>query len=268
MEVIKDSQGKFDYEKMREGFSAYIVRPANVFGIGGFVFDVEGETVQTTESEITNHFVEDNSAIQDHIAIRPLTIELNGFVGELVDIRDEGVKTDIQKAFQKLVTIESYLPPLASAATRFKEVASDVEIRSFDDLVDTGGDLYSLAKNANPTASKQQLAYLYFKTVQEKRILLSLETPFEFLQNMAVESVIATQAEDTKAVSSFSIIMKQIRTSSFKTVALDVDTAQKKSEQQKASVVDKGKNQGVEKSILASSADASLEALKQVFGAF
>ena len=64
--------------------NAAIVKPKDFQGIAGFVFGgVDSEEIDL-ENEITDHFIEDNTAIQDHVSIRPNIITLRGYVGELV----------------------------------------------------------------------------------------------------------------------------------------------------------------------------------------
>ncbi len=41
----------------------YIVKPKNAKGIGGFVFDYEGETNVTFQADITDHYLETNDAV-------------------------------------------------------------------------------------------------------------------------------------------------------------------------------------------------------------
>ena len=65
----------------------FIVTP-NSFppGVNGFVFDViDDETIQL-DADITDSWIETNSTIQDHIALKPVRFTLKGYVGELYDI--------------------------------------------------------------------------------------------------------------------------------------------------------------------------------------
>ena len=63
-----------------------IVRPNNPpAGIAGFLFDLQADDEIHLQSDITDHYVEDNTAIQDHIALRPEEITLKGLVAELTD---------------------------------------------------------------------------------------------------------------------------------------------------------------------------------------
>lgn len=190
----------------------YVVTPLHAFGLGGFVFDVEGEASITLSTEITDHYLEDNSAIQDHIAIRPKKVTLKGFVGEVVFKGDESTEEAVQKVVQKLTIASALLPKLSSGASQVMEILRDKKARKFSvEGVNKIANYFSFVRNIAPPVSKQERAYLYFKALMESKILMSLQTPFEFMSNMAIESVTARQEEGSKYISDFSIVLKEIR---------------------------------------------------------
>lgn len=206
----------------KDGLTNYVVQPLNAFGIGGFVFDTEGESVATLTAEITDHFVEDGATISDHIAIKPKKVTLKNYVGELVYRQDDSTDTPVQNAVRKLTTISSYLPKITDMA---QQVMDNREkdggiISGFKNSVlgsnriktiNGAADLWSFGKNVLSGDSKQQQAYMYFKAMMEQKILTSIQTPFEFMTSMAIESITATQQENEKYVSDFSVTFKQIR---------------------------------------------------------
>ena len=241
---FNDLLGKTDFQKLSSGINKYVVRPANAFGLSGFVFDIEGSTTHTLKSEITDHHVEDNSVIQDHIAVMPLTVELNGFVGELVDIRSKEELRDVQKVVKKLTVLNAYASNIAKGAKQIKDTLISKKGVDFSGAVEDTSNLFALIKNANPTAGKQQQAYLYFKAMQDQRILMSVQTPFEFIQNMAIETIIATQEEDTKDISGFTLMLKEIRTAKTQTVAFSKFKYQARTALQKQAKKVLGKVQG------------------------
>lgn len=55
------------------------------------LFDYESENTASLESDITDHFVEDNTYLNDHIALRPEIISVRGFKGELSNIVQKAV---------------------------------------------------------------------------------------------------------------------------------------------------------------------------------
>jgi len=70
-------------EFTNELLNKFVVKTASSFGISGFVFDIREDENITLKADITDHFVEDNSTIQDHISLKPIKISLRGFVGDL-----------------------------------------------------------------------------------------------------------------------------------------------------------------------------------------
>lgn len=237
---------KSDVEKVQDNLNKYVIRPLNVFGISGFIFDIEGETKSSLESDITDNFIEDNSAIQDHIATKPLKITLTRYVGEKVyEGADHDIRKDIAGVVSKLTVVVAMLPALAETANGIFDTGSNLGDADVGD-VDKVDNLFGLFQNLNPSASKQQKAYLYFKALQEQKVLVSMQTPFEYVRNMAIESIVATQGEDSKDISDFSITLKQIRKASLTIVKFDKEKFQGRAKNQKAPEVDNGKAKGKE----------------------
>lgn len=247
--AIEDILNQDNIEKLSEGFSRYVVAPAQSFGIAGFVFDVEDETTQESVNEITDHYIEDNSTVQDHVAVRPEKLTLRGFVGELVTTPDDFL-AQTQRLIERLTPIAGFSPELTTGASIAKnELASQNEVDFFTAGNETA-DLYSTIKNFNPTANRQQRAYLFFKSAKEQRIPLSVQTPFEYLTNMYIESVVATQSGGTNDMSTFEITLKQVRTVALQFEDFDFSNYQGRTGLQRESEDKKGKAQGVERSLL------------------
>lgn len=203
---------------LAQGVNKFVVTPLNAFGLGGFVFDIEGETSANLNAEITDHYLEDNSAVQDHIAIRPKKITLKSYVGELVYREDSSTDTIVQKVVQKLTTLIAYRPPLTAAAQQAIDIFTNAKLSdlSFGNItsktVNRATDYWAFVKNLGQSTSRQQQAYMYFKALMEGKFLVSVQTPFEFMNNMAIESIVAIQGEDSKFISDFTITLKEIRT--------------------------------------------------------
>lgn len=203
-----------DLDLLFASFNQYVVSPLNAFGLGGFLFDVEGEEINTLTSEITDHYLEDNTTIQDHIAVRPTKITLKGYVGELVyNNSDGGVGGALATLTQKLTTLDQYLPQLSAAATQLKGSIDAGNLGNLGNIsVSDAANYWALVQNLAPSSTKQMQAYSYFKALWQQKILVGVQTPFEFLTNMAIESIVAVQPENSKFIADFSITLKQIRT--------------------------------------------------------
>ncbi len=209
-----------DLDSLIAGIQNYVVAPINAFGLGGLVFDVAGESMATLSADITDHFSEDNKAIQDHMAIRPKRITLKGYVGELV-YTGSGADTPgiLQTVVQKLTVISALLPQISAAATQAQAALADplnssLTLETISGALPGAANIYGLIKNllgATGNQAKQQNAYNYFAACQSQKILMGIQTPWEFLTNMAVETIVAIQGEDSLFITDFSITFKQIR---------------------------------------------------------
>lgn len=91
-----------------------IVRPNNPPpGIAGFLFNIEEENAVSLQSQISQHYVEDNTTVADQIALAPREYTVRGLVAELVN-----TKTSPNAA---TAPVQQSLPiqPLASPTPRF-----------------------------------------------------------------------------------------------------------------------------------------------------
>ena len=61
-----------------------LLKPKSAKGISGFLFDVPDTESLTLSADITDHYTENNSYVNDHIVRKPTTVNLSGFIGELV----------------------------------------------------------------------------------------------------------------------------------------------------------------------------------------
>lgn len=200
---------------------SYVVAPLNAFGLGGFIFDLQTEEVATLQAEITDHYTEDNKAIQDHIALRPKRITLKGYVGELVYTQPNGNSpTPTQIVTQKLTELSAFLPQLSAAAVQAQAAISGINsasniLTSLTAAIPAAANIYSLVQNAigatTGNTQRQQSAYQFFAACQAGGVLMGVQTPWEFLTNMAIESIVAIQQEDSIFVTDFAVTFKQIR---------------------------------------------------------
>lgn len=237
-----------DVNRIKESFGRNIVRPRNQFGIAGFYFDIERSTEIDLSSDITDHFVEDNTAVQDHIANKPKIVTLRFMQGELTYNPFEITDLFEERVPEKLNIIALYTPELTDQAEQARNAINSA-VENFNNNVIAVRDLWSLTENLNPGVNRQQQAYLYFSALWEQKILVSVETPYEFFDNMAIMNIRPNQGEKSRFISDFSITLKQINFVGTQTVAFDASLYQSRNQSQRAEEVDKGKAQGVQTSL-------------------
>lgn len=189
-----------------------------------FVFNYEGEQTAAIESDITDHYVENNTAIQDQIALRPVTITTHGFIAELNDIAPTTTLATLQKAAQTLQTISAYTPALSTTAilaynTAFQlyQVAINAKNAAVSAWASATGQAsgVSVINGTNigvkQNQNKQQLAFQTFYGYWTNRTLFTIQTPWAIFTNMAIKSIRAIQDETTRTVTDFEMQFKQIR---------------------------------------------------------
>lgn len=194
-----------------------LVSVAGTVGIAGFVFDIADDDTVELDADITDHYVENGTAIQDHIALRPERVTVRGLVGEYRHIV-EGKQTKLEKATQKLTTLASYLPPLSQAATAIykglqgkNENSSLSMLGSLNNPVNTAMDLYKAYRNINLPQTEQQKAFIYFEALRNSRALFTIQTPFRYYTDMAIESIRVSQSGFSRDQSEFEISFKKMR---------------------------------------------------------
>ena len=177
-----------------------------------YVFDTRGDEEVILESDITDNWVESNSTMQDHIGLKPMTITLSGYVGELKTTP----RTEMQAVMQTSSSIMQALTPIMPNLTAQSQYIFNRTQEVFDiykKANETAGRLEdSLKKIPVPSeASAQQQAFERFYEMWTTRQLSTVYTPFGAYNSMAIEKITAKQAEDSAWISEFSVTFKQIR---------------------------------------------------------
>lgn len=218
----------------------YVVAPENIES-DVYLFDTRGEEEAVLESDITDNWCEDNKTMQDHIGLRPITITLSGYVGELTSKLPKELE-DLQKIDinSKLSAISPFLPELTTQ-TQY--------------IMNRTAEVYGIYEKANKTVGRveealsgtrvpkdvpnQQAIFDKFYQLWEKRGLYTVYTPFGVFDSMAIQSVHARQDEDSAYISEFRVTFKKIRIAGKVWTYNDPEKA-KKAKQTLSKPVDKG----------------------------
>lgn len=232
--------------------SNVFVSVAGTAGIAGFVFDIVEDEVVELGSYITDHYVETGSPVQDHIALKPERITVRGLMGEYKHIIS-GKQSFLEKATQKLVTLSTYLTPLSNAANSIYNTLNDTKSLSDLSLESVGGlgmDLFKAYRDINIPQNEQQKAFIYFEGLRNARTTFTIQTPFRYYTDMAIETIRARQAGNTVDLSNFEVTFKKIRYVNTDIISAEEMKKETPKEQdlmgrlkeQESAVVDKGMN--------------------------
>ncbi len=228
-----------------------IINIFGAWGIAGFKFHCpETETI-TLQNDITTHYVENNSPIQDHIASRPVELTFTGFQGDYfyslhkIESALSEVISGTALIISMLPKLDAYTQQVKASTNAFKKNISDAKtIKSkigtgLQYLVANGVDLFKIFQNLYKLKSAQTRAFLFLEALQKSRLLFSVETSWKRYDNMAVQSL--TCVRDNNAdITGFTAKLMQIDF-----VSTKVSTKVKgRTRQQVQENINKGVNQG------------------------
>jgi hypothetical protein len=187
-----------------------VVRPNNPPpGIAGFLFDIPLDDSIQIESDITDNYVEDNTAIQDQIALKPEIVTVRGLVGELVQTQDQidnvnaqpdllPLNPDLEPEYTEIQQIEF----ADDEATATQEVSSQTDSKSLDNYFEARTPI---------TTGKQTKAFAYFYQLWKGRQLMTVDTPWGFFTDMVIQSLRVSQDSASKMESDFTLTFKKMR---------------------------------------------------------
>ncbi len=191
------------------------------------LFHYEGEQSIKLSSDITDHYVEDNTAVQDQIALKPEIIQSQGFIGELNDVAPLGLQT-VKAVAEKLTAIGAYQPELSiSAQIAYNQAllayqtvnnALNAASSAWSSITGSGNGQGVIGSNGlSPSAApqnKQQTMFQQFYYYWKSKTLFTVQTPWAVFQNMAILEVNPVQDADTNTITTFHVAFKMIRVAS------------------------------------------------------
>jgi hypothetical protein len=201
------------------------------------LFHYEGENRVSLRSDITDHYVEDNTSIQDQWALPPAIITVQGFIGELNDVPPNKFFQALQQAAQKLTVISAYTPGLSTTALiayneavfayNTANTVVDSAVAAYSSITGQGGTsvINSNGIQTQPNQTKQQQYFQQFYEYRQSRTLFTVQTPWAIFQDMAILSLDAVQGADTNVISEFAVTFKQMRFASTQTTNLYSDNS-------------------------------------------
>lgn len=239
-------------------------------------FDIINEHTISFSNSITDYYLEDNTAVQDHISHAPLTITLSGMRGELTytpsdsDVAKELAKAKSVTASRNLLTqasklrpLNMFLPPVSNAMSLARNVASYVanSIARYDGIFKSwsntnyGLDAYQ-GIGFSQTNTKLEEVCAKLRSLSANNTALVVQTPYQSFQDMYIESVTLTQGEQNY-VTDIQVTLKQLRFAEVTTTKPDENVMSQYTAYQRVSDENNGKA-GNRKSELAKIWDSNM----------
>jgi hypothetical protein len=175
-----------------------------------FFFHYNAEKTVTLESDITDHYAEDNTARQDQIALKPELLGMAGYIAELSDFLQPGsAQAILQQATDKLVSLAPFTPQISLAALIAYNTAAQLYTTAANAVAAVQSTLGAFGVGS-PAQNKQQTAYLFFRKAYLFRTLFTVQTPWEIYKDVAIKMVKATEEESTTGWTGFQVQFKQM----------------------------------------------------------
>lgn len=208
--------------------------------------DIIGEETFSADCDVTDHYVESNTAYQDQISLKPKTYTVQGEVGELVWYQNDQNEQILGQVSQRLESLISFLPIRSKSFNTMKHKA----VKALQ-WVDTASNVASKLTNLyNDTAEgKQQQAYINLCKYRDERQHLNISTPWGVLENYVITNLKLTQPKETKDKTYISLTFKELRTTSLSFVDFDPDKYQGNAVFENQPPVDNGKTYGSDASV-------------------
>lgn len=202
------------------------------------VFNYEGEQTLTLESDITDHFIEDNTAIQDQVALRPEIITTQGYIGELNDVIPRALKP-LKIAADKLTVLVAYTPALTETALiAYQQAFFAYQVAS--QTINAAIAAWSSITGSSGAQTKQQAMFQQFYGYWQRRVLFTVQTPWGILQDCAIKSLKAVQDAETRMITDFQVSFKKLRFAKTTNFAAQTTTLQGRAAAQANGLVDLG----------------------------
>lgn len=241
------------------------VKPKGLAGIGGFVFDYEAEANLTLEAEITDHYAENGSVLNDHRVVKPLRITLRGFVCEIVHKRTAGISGLLSTIQNKLTTVDAYLgkyTPQALSKVQGMLTQAQNLTDKINNYADSTKNIVGMFQKALPGKTKQEKAFNTLLglhnagtvfTIQNpgpwRSPIISAVSPWGMLDDMMIETVHLTQSEDNNQQTDISVTLKQVRFADTQETTVDPTHFSDRASKQTQPLADKGATKGATQNV-------------------
>lgn len=175
----------------------------------GFLFDIPQTERIRLAAQITDHFTEDNEAIQDHVAFDPIKLTLTGMVGELL-YEKSAIEKYATMLFMTMGSIGAISPNKSLSALRFLSEAARLKSAA-NSVMASMRDIGALFDAGKYGKNRQQESFSKLQKLFYSRQVVKIETPWINLPSMILESIELSQEEDSKDRSYVTCSFKEIR---------------------------------------------------------
>jgi len=204
---------------------------------------IYGTETMSLNADITDNYVENNIAYQEHIALKPKIFTISGEVGELTWFKKDGENSVISAVEQKLRPIVTFLPPVSKQASAIQEKALKI-MGVVDSLDNFANRIWGLLSD-DDVDTEQKKSYKYLMSLWQRRVPIDIRSPYGKLKNYVIQSIEFTQPDRTVDKSTIKISFKEFKTVIEKRAKVDSKKLQGRKSAQQATKQNKGTTTGV-----------------------
>lgn len=232
--------------------------------IAGFRFHIlEREQVEM-ELDVTDHYIDTNRPVQDHIAWKPVKVTMVGRCGKYFN----DISTNIGHSvayYQTMGIINAYLPKntdftiirkIKSEVSRmtgngvFNRIANSLTSNIYGILLNAIKQLnFDLIESFNEQVKiedEQTNTFMYLEGLWQSGLPVKIKTSWREYDNMIIANVKPLR-ENSADISEFTVSFKRLNTTN--QIITDTKIAKERTAQQKSEPVNNGSTKGVEYSL-------------------
>lgn len=210
----------FGYDQQIKNITEKSSSTAVVEGIDGFVFSRVKEEEVSLSSSITDYPVEDGNVAQNVITLNPERVKLSGVVGEIT-YGGKGLLMQIaDRLAPTLVPIGTLLPSLGDMTQNIYQNLRGVigELAELESQLDgivgaaktAAAALGAVNSDVADEMTLQEKAYVFLEACWKSRRLLTIETPWRYFEDMAIEELRFVQPEISRSYSDIEVTFKRV----------------------------------------------------------
>lgn len=216
-----DALGLNQLRAVKDHIAEYFLMGNTEDGLVDLKLDIIGDETLTADCDVTDHYVESNTAYQDQISLKPKIYTINGEVGELVWYQKDKSSQIVGQVAQRLEGVISFLPVSSRSFTQFKKKAMKAAqwVDTASNAVSKLSNLMSLdilnekgEKTGTRSVTNQEQAYQYLVSFRDTRSILTIKTPWGILKDYVITNLSFNQTKETRDKTSISITFKEFRT--------------------------------------------------------
>jgi len=228
-----------------------LLTPQNAKGISGWEFDVAKQDQLDLDADITDHYMEDNSFLNDHIIRKPIVITVSGSKGELVAKQPILAQAICKFLSATLSNLDSYEGDYTDQALQnIQKAISEAEtyINQVNQVVEKTKNIITQFLGVSGYKTLQEKAYKELYALFISNDLLTIQTPWGFFKNMKIIKIPFVQSEDSDSYSDITITLKEMRFSKTKVTQFNSKLFDSRNNMQSTDEQNNGKAQGSQNS--------------------